>query len=300
MKKKTTKRAKTGRSKKSTTTTKGSAKSTKRKRPGKKTNPARTFVASALTFMAIAYLAISTYLYFNQRKFLYFPPEGVLQTTEQTIEIRNGNFTLRGWVANAAGNNTTTDAIIYFGGNAERPELSIADFKELFSGHTIYFINYRGYGNSDGTPSETALYDDAMAVYDYIAPQHNHISVIGRSLGTGAATYLATQRDIYKMILVAPYDCITNIAQAAYPIFPMQLLLKDHYNSAERAPAITTPTLIIMAANDRVIPASSTERLIEQFTGITPQVSTIQDATHNTIQDYTQYYLLLRDFMTVE
>ena len=55
-----------------------------------------------------------------------------------------------------------------------------------------------------------------------------------------------------------------------------------------------------MAGNDRVIPASSTERLIEQFTAITPQVSTIEDATHNTIQDYTQYYLLLRDFMDTQ
>ncbi len=292
MKKKTKKTAKPASSAKT--------KSTKKKRSSrKKKQPARTFVASALTVIAIGYLVVSAYLYINQRKFLYFPPDAALQTTKETIEINNGSFTLRGWVVNET-DNDTNNAIIYFGGNAERPDLSTADFKELFSGQTIYFINYRGYGNSDGTPTEVALYDDAMAIYDYIAPQHNHISVIGRSLGTGVATYLATQRDIHKMVLVTPFDCITNIAQATYPIFPMQLLLKDNYNSAERAPQITTPTLIIMAGNDRVIPASSTDKLIQQFTAITPQVSVIEDATHNTIQDYTQYYLLLRDFMTEE
>ncbi len=299
---KATKNTSATKTKKARKTNKTTTNTKKRRTTSKKRQPAKTFLASALTVIGIGYLVVTAYLYFNQRKFLYFPPEGVLQTAEQTIEIRNGSFTLRGWVVNTPDNNTATasNAIIYFGGNAERPELSIVDFKELFSNQTIYFINYRGYGNSDGTPNEAALYDDAMAIYDYIAPQHNHISVIGRSLGTGVATYLTTQRDIHRLVLVAPYDCITNIAQATYPIFPMQLILKDHYNSAERAPEITTPTLIIMAGNDRVIPANSTEKLIEQFTAITPQVSTIQEATHNTIQDYTQYYLLLRDFMNTQ
>lgn len=259
-------------------------------------HPVLLFLISTLSVIAVGYLAVSAYLYINQRKFLYFPQDGVLQTTEQTVEIVNGTITLRGWVVNEGNEN----AIIYFGGNAERPELSILDFKELFQSHTLYFINYRGYGESDGTPTEAGLYDDAMAIYDYIAPQHNHISIISRSLGTGVATYLTTQREIHNLVLIAPFDCITNIAQATYPIFPMHLLLKDNYNSAERAPQITTPTLIIKAENDRVIPASSTDKLIEQFTAITPQVSVIPGATHNTIQDYTQYYLLLRDFMTEE
>ena len=261
---------------------------------GTKKNPVKIFITSALSVIALGYIAATVFLFVNQRKFLYFPQPGVLATTEQEIQIQSGEITLRGWVVNE----NKPDAIIYFGGNAERPEQSILDFKELFSNHTVYFINYRGYGESDGEPTEAGLYADAMAVYDHIAPYHNHITIIGRSLGTGVATYLATQRDIHKMILVAPCDCITNIAQATYPIFPMQLLLKDKYNSAQRAPGITVPTLIIKAENDRVIPSASTDRLIEQFTSVTPLVTTIQGATHNDIQNYTSYYLQLRDFVS--
>ena len=280
----------------STKNTKSKKKKTVRKRKKSKRNPIQTFVASALVVIAVGYIATAAFLYLNQRKFLYFPQAGVLQTGEQQVEIRNGDITLRGWVVNE----NKPNAIIYFGGNGERPEASIVDFKELFSTHSIYFINYRGYGESDGSPTETGLYDDAMAIYDYVAPDHNHIIVIGRSLGTGVATYLATQRDIHRLVLVEPYDCLVNIAQATYPIFPMQLMMKDKYNSVERAPEITAPTLIIKAENDQIIPGTSTDNLIAQFNRDILETATIPEATHNNIQNYTQYYMLLRDFIGTE
>ncbi|MCK5034287.1 MAG: alpha/beta hydrolase [Candidatus Sabulitectum sp.] len=269
---------------------------TRKPRKAKKRHPIKTFVASALVVIAVGYITTAAYLYLNQRKFLYFPQPGVLATGEQQIEIRNGDITLRGWVVNPGSSN----AIIYFGGNGERPESSIVDFKDLFSSHTIYLINYRGYGESDGSPTETGLYDDAMAIYDHIAPAHNHIIVIGRSLGTGVATYLATERDIHRLVLVEPYDCLMNIAQATYPIFPMQLMMKDKYNSAERVSQIAAPTLIIKAENDQIIPGSSTDNLIAQFNRDILETATIPEATHNNIQDYTQYYMLLRDFISTE
>ncbi len=269
---------------------------TRKQKKAKKRNPIKTFVASALVVIAVGYIATAAYLYLNQRKFLYFPQPGVLATGEQQIEIRNGDITLRGWVVNPGCSN----AIIYFGGNGERPEASIVDFKDLFSTHTIYLINYRGYGESDGSPTETGLYDDAMAIYDRIAPDHNHIIVIGRSLGTGVATYLATERDIHRLVLVEPYGCLMNIAQATYPIFPMQLMMKDKYNSAERASRITAPTLIIKAENDQIIPGTSTDNLIAQFNRDILETATIPEATHNNIQDYTRYYMLLRDFIGTE
>ncbi len=274
-------------------------KNKKQKKQKKGKNSVRLFFTSTLMVIAIGYIIVGTFLYLNQRKFLYFPQPGVLTTGEQPIEIINGDLTLRGWVVHPTGENTG-DAIIYFGGNGERPEASIIDFKNLFNTHTIYFINYRGYGESDGSPTEDGLYHDAITIYDHVSPEHNHIIIIGRSLGTGVATYLATERDIHKLILVEPYDCLMNIAQATYPIFPMQLMMKDKYNSAARASQITTPTLIIKAENDQIIPASSTDNLIEQFNSHILETATIPGANHNDIQNYTQYYMLLRDFVNKE
>jgi fermentation-respiration switch protein FrsA (DUF1100 family) len=263
------------------------------KKAKQRKNPFKLFLGTVILVLAVGYLAAGTYLYLNQRKFLYFPPAGVLPTAEQQIEIQSGDVTLQGWVVNPG----NEDAIIYFGGNGERPEESMNDFKELFSTQTIYFINYRGYGESSGTPTEAGIYADAEAIFDLAVASHTNISVIGRSLGTGVATYLASNRDVHSLILVEPFDCLVNVAQSTYIIFPMQLMMKDKYDSAERAEQITAPTLIIIAENDDVIPRSSTDRLIAAFNPNILQVAMVEEATHNDIGNYTQYFMLMRDFI---
>ena len=249
----------------------------------------KVFLAAAVVF-----LAICVYLYVNQRAFIYFPPRGVLYTGEKPLEIRSGEITLRGWVLNEG----CEEAVIYFGGNAERPESSIPDFKIIFDNQTVYMINYRGYGESDGRPSEEGLYADALAIYDHVSQSHGKVSVIGRSLGTGVATYLASSRDVYRLVLVEPFDSMMSIARAAYPYFPVRLILKDRYDSAGRAGNITSRTLIIMAEEDEMIPTWSTERLISEFNRYILEVVIIEDATHNDIQCYPQYYMVLEDFFT--
>jgi len=254
----------------------------------------KSLAKKILLALALVYIIAGAFLYMNQRKFLYRPQPGVLQINEQAIEISVNKIILRGWVVNLNRN----DAIIYFGGNAERPEASLEDFKYLFNNHTVYMINYRGYGESDGSPTEKHLCLDAVAIYDHIADDHDHISVIGRSLGSGVAVYLATERDVHRLVLVEPYGCMADIAQSIYPIFPVKLMMTDPYNSAQRVQNITAPTLIIKAENDEVISAESTDDLVTHFSLITPQVETVYNATHNDIQRYPGYHMLLRDFVT--
>ncbi len=265
----------------------------RKKRKNPKNNSVRNFFASAIIVILVGYIGIATYLYINQRKLLYFPTSDILYTPERSIEIMNGDIALRGWVVNQGNQN----AILYFGGNAEKPETNIVDFKELFPEHTQYIINYRGYGESDGSPSEDGIYADAITIYDSITQNHNHIIVIGRSLGSGVATYLAVNREVYKLILIEPYDCLVNIAQDIYPIFPMNLLMKDKFDSASRVADITAPTLIIKAEFDEVIPSASTDRLVTCFYQIEPQTVIVEGANHNNIQNYTQYYQYLKGFV---
>lgn len=267
-------------------------KKNKGKKRRKKKNPIVTFFTSAVIVILVCYVGIASYLYINQRNFLYFPSSDVLQNSEQKLEISSEDLTLRGWVVNEGNQN----AILYFGGNAEQPETNIADFKELFPNHTLYFINYRGYGESDGLPTEEGIYSDALTIYDVVSQNHNQITVIGRSLGTGVATYLVTNRNVDKLILIEPYDSLVNIAQGIYPIFPMNLLMKDKFDSASRAHEITIPTLIIKAENDEVIPSASTDRLVACFRMIEPEIVTVDNASHNDIQNYTQFYQYLMAF----
>jgi len=244
---------------------------------------------------ALVYLAICVYVYLNQRAFIYFPERGALYTGEKSIEIRSGEITLRGWVLNEG----CDEAVIYFGGNAERPEAGMPDFKRIFSDQAVYLINYRGYGESEGSPTEEGLYADALAIYDYVSQSHSKVSVIGRSLGTGVATCLAVERDVERLVLIEPFDSMVSIARAAYPFFPVGLMLKDRYDSAGRAGSITSRTLFIIAGMDEIIPRWSTEKLISEFDQGILDTLVIEDANHNDIQNYPQYYIALMEFFTV-
>lgn len=265
------------------------------KRPRRRTGAKKKRFPALLGILLTAaglYVAVCGYLFLRQRDMLYHPTEGVLPTGEQTVEIQSGGETLRGWAANPGRDH----AIIYFGGNAERLEHSISDYRDLFIHHTIYFVNYRGYGESTGTPTEEGLYADAEAVYEHVISHHENVTVIGRSLGTGVATHLAASRPVHALILVTPFDSMVNVAKAMYPIFPIGLLMKDRYDSAGRAEGITAPTLIIIAENDEVIPRESTDRLIQAFDPSTIHWAVIPGTTHNDIENYTEFYMRMRDF----
>lgn len=205
----------------------------------------------------LLYVGSCTTLFTFQKNFLYFPTAEIERSDVEKIQLSNQDINLNVWKI-APGNRK---AIIYFGGNAEPVSKNIDPFREYLSGFDIYLLNYRGYGGSDGSPSEVAFYDDAIKLYDHISSDYDSISIIGRSLGSGVATYVASQRPTERLALITPYDSIENVAQEKFPIFPVSLLLTEKYNSAGRAHLISSPTLIITAEHDRVIPARRTMSL---------------------------------------
>lgn len=233
-------------------------------------------------------------LYLTQRSLIYYPISSNALTDQEVIWIENKHEKLKVIVLNKGNDN----AFIYFGGNAEDVSLNIPDFQAALSDTAIYLVNYRGYGGSTGTPSEKALFQDAIAIYDSISDKHASISVVGRSLGSGVAMHLASSRDIAKLVLVTPYDSLENIARKYYPIFPISLILQDKYDSLQRASAITSPVLMVIAEHDEIIPRRYSESLMSAFSPqITVEMSVISDASHNSLSMYRQYYDELSGFL---
>lgn len=238
------------------------------------------------------YILFGILLFVFQRDFMYFPTAKaahafqteLFSVDQETIEV-------------IVLNKGQPHAIIYFGGNGESVVANAPNFNNIYSNHTVYLVNYRGYGGSTGFPTEENLYSDAQHIYDTITKRHKNISVIGRSLGTGVATFLASTRSIHKMILVTPYDSIQNIAQQQYPIYPISLLLKDKYRSSNRIKDIKSATLIILAEHDTIIPPKSSAQLIKAFPPSQVKVKVIQEADHNTISYQGEYYYLLQRFI---
>ena len=122
--------------------------------------------------------------------------------------------------------------------------------------------------------------------------------MIGRSLGSGVASYLAANREVSKLVLITPYDSISNVAQSHYPVFPAKWLMKDKFESIKYAPSINSKVLILYVENDQVVPMIHTKNLLKALPGAQSQL--IQDAAHNDISSKFQYQKLLSEFMTAK
>jgi len=241
----------------------------------------------------IAYGGLCGLLYVKQRDLLYFPTPEIKLANNEHIMLLNSQQSLKIWVLNKA----KSQAIIYFGGNAEGVETNIPLYTDLFPEYTVYLVNYRGYGGSSGSPSEKALFSDALFIYDEFVTQHSSVSLIGRSLGSGVATYLAANRKVERMVLVTPYDSIVNVAQHAYSMFPVSWLLQDRFDSAAVAAEVSAVTLLIIAEHDEMIPRSSSDALAVAFPVENISTSVIVDHGHNSLSADPGYNKILTNFM---
>lgn len=248
---------------------------------------------SLLQTIALIYLATVALMYLMQRSLLYHPAPSPKQFAEKPVSFDNAGQKLQGWVLNPG----QPHAVLYYGGNAEQVEQNTLPFYQQLPQYTIYLVPYRGYGNNDGSPTEQGLFSDALHVYDQIKDQHQSISAIGRSLGSGVAGYVAANRSVERLVLITPYDSIANVAQGHYPFLPAQWLIKDKYETFKRADKISAKTLVFIAGRDVVVPARHAYRLIPYLSNSQVEQLTIDDAGHNDISSFVEYKAALTDFM---
>jgi len=246
---------------------------------------------SLLSSFVIAYLSFGLFLFIAQDNFLYFPTPKTNNNYKQKIFI-NEDESIYTTVLNSG----NKKAIIYFGGNAEDVDNNANIFTKIFKNHTVYLVKYRGYGNSTGKPREQNLYSDALYIYDSIKFKYKDISIIGRSLGSGIATLLASKREINKLTLITPFDSIKNIAQKQIPFYPISLLLRDKYDSISRVHLIKAPTLILTAQNDKIIDKSYSDNLANKFLPSQLTMKIINNEDHNSILYNTKYFNLIKEF----
>jgi len=223
---------------------------------------------------------------------LYFPTPAPTNIQAQKFELQSDGLLLKGWVINPG----KQQALIYFGGNGEAVEYNAEVFKKTLPNVSVYLLPYRSYSGNPGEVTEANLYGDALKLHDQIKTYHTSVSAMGRSLGSGVATYLASQRKIDKLILVTPYDSIVNVAQEKYPIFPVGLLLKDRYESWRLAQVIKSNVLVMIAGRDEIIPRANTDNLLRHFKQ-KPEVIVFEKAGHNTPSDSSEYDLALSEFI---
>ncbi|MEK7435461.1 MAG: alpha/beta fold hydrolase [Pseudomonadota bacterium] len=258
-----------------------------------------------LKLAACVALGFPVLIYFLQERLIFFPQpltqDPLKANTGAAIEAVSLSTyegpELRGWLVHASATRTPAPILIYFGGNAE--EVSwLASTAGQYAGWSLLLINYRGYGGSEGKPGEIELFADALQIYDYAAgrAQGGRVALMGRSLGSGVAVYLAAQRPVAGVILVSPYDSIESVARGVYPFLPIALMLKHRFDSLSRAAQIRTPLLCLVASEDRVIPRPHSERLYAAWGG-PRQWREISPAGHDSIADAPEYWRAIAGFL---
>jgi len=235
------------------------------------------------------YAAVCVALFVYQRSLIYYPqPRANSQgTTFMTLPVGAEKIFISTYP------HAGSAALIYFGGNAEDVSQTVPDLVSAFPDTAIYALHYPGYGGSSGEPSQQSIFTASMALFDQVAAAHPTITIIGRSLGSGVAVWLASQRPVARLILVTPYDSLADAAAQQYRFLPVRWLLRDRFDSWKYAPNVKAPTRIIVAGDDELIPRSSSERLRTRFRQDLVSYVVVPDSGHNTIQDSPDYWALI-------
>lgn len=262
-----------------------------------------------LRVAAASYLGLVACVYMYQDHLL-FKPQPLTEAAASEISLQHPNaepvtfraqdgIALHGWWVH---DHLTSNQplIIYFGGNAEEVSWMI-ERQQRLGGWSLLLINYRGYGRSDGEPGEHELFADALRIYDHITAQphidRQRIVVMGRSLGTGVAVYLASQRPTAGVVLITPYDSMLAVAQEHYPYLPVALMLRHRFDSISYAARIYAPLLVLAATDDLVVPYSHAQRLQHAWAGIS-QWRLLPDADHLSISKSPVFWQHIREFLS--
>ncbi len=227
----------------------------------------KTLVISA----ACGWLALAAYVYFWQSRLVFHPTrELATNPGEHGYTYRDVLLDTADGVRIHAWHVSQPDAVVtvlFFHGNAgtiaDRP-LTLERLHEL--GANVLMVDYRGYGNSGGSPDERGTYADASAAWDYltgtagIAP--GDIVIYGRSLGGAVALELATRVVPRAIIVESTFSSLADMAREHYPYLPTGLLLRFKYPSVDHIRRIRAPILIAHSGEDALIPIAQAERLV--------------------------------------
>ena len=242
-----------------------------------------------------------------ERYFIYFPVKGLdadpsqvgLEYEDVTFLARDG-VELHGWFTPGERSGT----LVWFHGNAGNISHRLDNLKLLHDalGYSILLFDYRGYGRSQGRPSELGTYLDAEATLAYLATRGDVVMeetvYFGRSLGAAVAVEMATRHRPAGLILESAFPSIPYMARRAYPLLPIWPLLRTRYDSQAKIADVKSPLLMLHGDRDDIVPIDAGRRLFDAATG-PKEFYTIRGAGHNdTYQVGGQaYFDALRSFV---
>jgi uncharacterized protein len=220
------------------------------------TNNMLDTLKAALIIAAVIYVVLGAYLYLNQQAMIYFPDQTPFEECAAFLEeekivhgatrmyVREGN----------------QDYLVVYHGNAGRAcqREHITSYTE----RTVILVEYPGYGGDPQKPSEERLKKAVLDVANYLKEQEpNSIAVLGESIGSSSAAYHASTFKADKVVLIAPFSALADVAKVHYRVFPAKLLLREQHPTREYLKHYDGDVLVLHGTKDAIVPARLSEKL---------------------------------------
>ncbi len=218
------------------------------------------------------YVVLAVWMYISQSRMVFQPAREVSVLPDQvgldyepvSLQTADG-VKLSAWFVPAE----DQKGVLLFchgnAGNISHRLLSVQLFHGLALGVLIF--DYRGYGNSEGSPSEAGTYRDAEAAWDYLVKTRNvspeSIIIFGRSLGGAVAAHLAKANKPRALILESTFTSAGDLGAHHFPYFPVRLLSRFRYSAVEYVRQVSCPILVVHSRGDDIVPFRLGQRVYE-------------------------------------
>ena len=237
------------------------------------------FLAAALALGLYLLLLLAVYL--GQRGLQYFPShddrEGRGRPPFSAWKSESGAFL--GYCRAPA---RPKRVLLFFhgnGGEALHREWVAQVTPESF---VLCLVEYPGYGARPGSPTEPSILAAAEEAFDEATRRWAvPVRVAGESLGSGAATYLASRRPVERLALLSPFTAAEDVAALHYPYLPVRWLMKDRFRSIDRIAEVKAPIHVIHGEADDLIPPAQGRRLHDAYRGASRAFTAVPGVGHN-------------------
>lgn len=243
-----------------------------------------------------------------QRRMIFFPTSALEYTPAdlgipyEDVRIRTADgVTIHGWIVQCVGCEVT---LLFFHGNGGNIGDRVENVRRLHElGLRVFILDYRGYGLSEGSPSEQGLYEDAQAAYTYLVSRDDinpdRIAMFGRSLGGAVAVDLASRVPCWRLILESTFTSAADMAGQLLPFLPLGRLITERFDSLSKIGNVRAPLLQFHGTQDEVVPYRLGQKLHESARQPKEFVP-IPGATHNDtyLVGGRAYFEKIRSFLT--
>ena len=242
-------------------------------------------LAYGVTFIVLWTQLEKRFVFFPVAELLYTPNDVNLEYEDVRIQTSDG-LALQGWFISGKAETGSNVTWLWFHGNGGNighriGELALAHHRTEAN---IFIFDYRGYGESEGVPSEKGTYLDSHAVMEYLSSWSDvdpgRIVYLGHSLGAAVAVELALTQPPMAMVLVSPFASVRDMANLTLPFPPIGWLVRNHYDSISRIQQLDVPVLVLHGDQDETVPINQ-DRKLYRAANQPKRFQVLEGAAHN-------------------